>query len=108
MAINEISARALGQLYRRGEMTGIPRWDEVNNQIQLEAINISTKLAIKKRKNKENQDIIDTFPQEDHHLLDVLQKGEKMTVAPHRPGIDQGIYLEEGKTVPIKKIYALS
>ena len=29
-------------------------------------------------------------------------------LAPHRPGIDLGIELEEGKTVPIKKIYALS
>jgi len=31
-----------------------------------------------------------------------------MTVPPHRPGIDLGIDLEDGKTVPIKKIYALS
>jgi len=38
----------------------------------------------------------------------VFEKGEKTTVPPHRPGIDLGIDLEEGKTVPIKKIYALS
>jgi len=31
--INEISARALGQFYRRGETTGIQRWDEVDNEI---------------------------------------------------------------------------
>ena len=43
-----------------------------------------------------------------HHLLDVFEKGEKMTVPQHRPGIDLGIDLEQGKTVPIKKIYALS
>ena len=48
MEINEISARAFGQFYRRGETTGILRWDEVDNEIQLEAINISTELAIKK------------------------------------------------------------
>jgi len=38
----------------------------------------------------------------------VFEQGEKTTVPPHRPGIDRGIDLEEGKTVPIKKIYGLS
>src|ERR1700712_5451451 len=47
-------------------------------------------------------------PEEYHHLLDVFEKGEKTTVPPHRPGSDLGIELEEGKTVPIKKIYPLS
>jgi len=108
MEINEISARAFGQFYRRGETTGILRWDEVDNEIQLEAINISTELAIKNKKNHEDQDVSDTVPQEYHHLLDVFEKGEKTTVPPHRPAIDLGIDLEEGKTVPIKKIYALS
>jgi len=50
----------------------------------------------------------DTVPREYHHLLDVFEKGEKTTVPPHRTGIDLEIDLEEGKTVPIKKIYALS
>jgi len=108
MEINEISARAFGQFYRRGETTGILRWDEIDNEIQLEAINISTELAIKNKKNNEDQDIRDTVPQEYHHLLDVFEKGEKTTVPPHRPGTDLGIDLEEGKTVPIKKIYAVS
>jgi len=106
--INEISARAFGQFYPRGETTGILRWDEVDNEIQLEAIQISTELAIKNKKNTEDQDIRDTVPQEYHHLLDGFEKGEKATVPPDRPGIDLGIDLEEGKTVPIKKIYALS
>jgi len=108
MEINEISARAFGQFYRRGETTGILRWDEIENEIQLEAINISTELAIKNKKNNEDQDVRDTVPREYHHLLDVFEKGEKTTVPPHRPGIDLGIDLEEGKTVPIKKIYAHS
>jgi len=108
MEINEISARAFGQFYRRGETTGIIRWDEVDNEIQLEAINISTELAIKNKKNNEDQDVRDTVPRECHHLLDVFEKGEKTTVPPHRPGIDLGIDQEEGKTVPIKKRYALS
>jgi len=106
--INEISARAFRQCYRREETTSILRWDEVDNEIQLEAINISTELAIKNRKNNEDQDFRDTVPQEYHHLLDVFEKGEKTTVPPHQPGIDLGIDLGEGKTVPIKKIYALS
>jgi len=50
----------------------------------------------------------DTVPREYHHLLDVFEKGEKTTVPPHQPGIDLGIDLDEGKTVPSKKIYALS
>jgi len=108
MEINEISARAFGQFYRRGETTGILRWDEIDNEIQLEAINISTELAIKNKKNNEDQYIRDTVPQEYHDLLDVFEKGEKTTVPPHPPGIDLGIDLEEGNTVPIKKIYALS
>jgi len=108
MEINEISAKAFGRFYRRGQTTGILRWDEVDNEIQLEAINISTELAIKNKRNSEDQDVRDTVPREYHHLLDVFEKGEKTTGPPHRPGIDLGINLEEGKTVPIKKIYALS
>jgi len=108
MEIKEISARAFGQFYPRGETTGILRWDEVDNEIQLEAINISTELAIKNKRNKEDQDVRDTVPREYNHLLDVFEKGEKTTLPPHRPGIDLGIDLEEGKTVSIKKIYALS
>jgi len=108
MEINEISARAFGQFHRRGETTGILRWDEIEDEIQLEGINISTELAIKNKKNNEDQDVRDTVPREYHHLLDVFEKGEMTTVPPHRPGIDLGIDLEEGKTVPIKKIYALS
>jgi len=48
MGINKISARAFGPFYRRGQTTGILRWDEVDKEIQLEAINISTELPIKK------------------------------------------------------------
>jgi len=108
MEITEISARAFGQFYRRGETTGILRSDEVDHEIQLEAINISTELAIKNKKNNEDQDVRDTVPREYHHLLEVFEKEEKRMVPPHRPGINLGIDLEEGKTVPIKKIYALS
>jgi len=107
MEINEISARAFREFYRGGETTGILRWDEVDNQIQLQAINISTELAIKNKKNNEDQYVRDTVPGEYHHLLDVFEKGEKTTGPPHRTGIDLGIDLEEGKTVSIKKIYLL-
>jgi len=50
MEINEISAKAFGQFYRGGETTGILRWDEIEDEIQSEAINISTELAIKNKK----------------------------------------------------------
>src|ERR1700712_6035890 len=65
-------------------------------------------LAIKHKKNKGDQDVRNTVPMEYHHLLDVFEKGEKTTLPPHRPGVDLGIELDEGKTVPIKKIYPLS
>jgi len=64
MEINEISARAFGQFYRRGETTGILRSDEVDHEIQLEAINIRTELAIKNKKTNEDQDVRDTVPRE--------------------------------------------
>ena len=72
--ITEISARAFGQFYQRGETPGILRWDEVDKQIQLEAINISTELAMKNKKNNEEQDVRDTVPREYDHLLDVFEK----------------------------------
>jgi len=50
----------------------------------------------------------DTVPREYHHRLDEVEKGGNTRVPPHRPSIDLGINLEEGKRVPIKKIYALS
>ena len=108
MEINEISASAFRQFYRRGEEIGILRWDKVDNEIKLGAINISTELAIKNKINNEDRDTKDIVPREYHHLLDVFEKGEKTILSPNRPGIDLGIDLEEGKTVPIKKIYALS
>jgi len=92
--INEIWARAFGQFYRRGETTGILRWDEIEDEIQLEAINISTELAIK-NKNNEDHDVRDTVPREYHHILDVFEKGEKTTGAPYRRDIDLGIDLLE-------------
>ena len=108
MEINEISARAFGLFYRRGETTGILRGDEIEDEIQLEAIHIRTELAIKNKNNNEDQNVRETVPREYHHQLNVFEKGEKTTVPPHRPGIDLGIDLEEWKAVPMKKIYALS
>ena len=106
--INEISARAFEQVYQWGDEIGILRSDKVENEIQLEAINIRTELAIKNKKNNEDKDTRDIVPQEYHHILDVFEKGEKTTLPPHIPGIDLRNDLEEGKTVPLNKIYALS
>ena len=108
--INEISAWAFGQFYRRGEEVGILKWEEVDNEIQLEAINISTELAIKNKKNNEDLSTKEIVPRGYHHMLDVFKKGEKTTAPPHRPGVDLGIELEKGKEVQYKskKIYPLS
>jgi len=51
MEINERSAKAFGEFYQCGEMSSILRWDEVDNKVQLEAINISTELVIKNKKD---------------------------------------------------------
>ena len=106
--INEISARAFRQFYRRGEEVGMLWWNEIDNEIQLKAINIGTELAIKNKKNNEDLSTKEIVPKEYHHMWDVFEKGEKTTVPPHRPGVDLGIELEKGKEVPIKKIYPLS
>ena len=83
--INKISARAFGKFYQRGKKIGILRCDEVDNKIQLEAVNISTELAIKNKKS-EDKDTKDIVPQDYHHLLEVFETGEKTTLPPHRPG----------------------
>ena len=108
MEIKEIWERAFGQFYRGGDEIGIVRYKKVDNEIQLEAINFSTVRAIKDRKNNEDRDTKDIVPREYHHLLDVFEKEEKTTLPQHKPGIDFGIDVEEGKRIPIKRIYALS
>ena len=80
--IKAISARAFGQCYQRGEEIGILRWDEVNNEIQLEAINVSTELDIKNKKNNEDTANRNIVPREYYHLLDVFEKGEKTSYHP--------------------------
>jgi len=64
--------------------------------------------VIKNKKNNEDEDVRDTVSQEYHQMLDVFEKGEKTTLPPDRPDLDLGIDLEEGRMVPIKKIYALT
>jgi len=71
--INEISVRVFRQFYRRGETTGSLRWDEIEDPIRLEAINTSTVMAIKNKKNNKDQDIRNRVPQEYHHLRDVIE-----------------------------------
>jgi len=101
MEINEISAREFGKFYRTGETTGILRWDEIDDEVDFQAINICIELAIKNKKNNKDQDVGDTVQQEYHHLLDVFEKGEKTRVPPHQPSMAPGIDLVEGKTVRI-------
>jgi len=77
MEINEILARALGQFYRRGETTGILRWDEIKDKIHLEAVNISTELAIKNKKNNEDQEVRETRSLENITTCWMTSKKEK-------------------------------
>jgi len=52
LEVFEITAIALGKFYRRGETTGLQKWNTIDDQMELKAINISTKLAIKKKNKK--------------------------------------------------------
>ena len=108
MEINKISARAFGQFYCTGETTSILSWDVIEDEIQLEAMNISTEMVIENKTNNQDQDASDAVPQEYHHLLHMFEKGEMNTIPLHQPGVHVGIDLEEGKTVAIKKIHAIS
>jgi len=104
MQITEISGGACGLLYRRGETSGILRCNEVNNEIQLEAINISPELGIKNKEDHEDQEVRDTVPLEYLHLLHLFEKGEKTTGELHRPAIGLEIDLNVGKLELPKKI----
>jgi len=81
--IYEISGSAFGEFYRRVETAGILRWDEIDNEIQLGAVNIRTDLVLKHKKNHEDQELRDTVPREYHYLLNVFDKGEKTNVLPY-------------------------
>ena len=65
------------------------------------------KLTINNKKT-EDRDTNVMVSREYNHLLDVFEKGEKMTLPLHRPRVVLGIELENRKQVPIKNIYALS
>jgi len=73
--INEISARPFGHCDQTGEKTGIPRGDQVNHKIELEAINISTELARRNKKNNDDQDFNATFTGEYRHLMEGFEMG---------------------------------
>jgi hypothetical protein len=107
MEICEISARAFGSYYRKGETTGILRWDPVEKQLKINSIHVSTEIAIRNKKEEDKRELHEVVPKEYHHLLDVFEKEEKTGLPPHRAGIDLEINLEPGKEVPLKKIYPL-
>jgi len=77
---------------------------KTKTKIQLEAINISTELAIKKQKRERRPGRERHGPSRISPPVGCLPKGrENDGTSPPLPGIDLGIDLEEGKTVPIKK-----
>ena len=47
------------------------------------------------------------IPNEYHDLLQAFEKGEKTGLPPHRPEIDLGINMKEGKGLSKQKIYPL-
>jgi len=107
--ICEISAQAFGKFYRRPDTTtGILKYKKKEGRISLESVNISTQLAIKSGKYPKQRKLEEMVPQEYHGYLDIFEEEEKTKRAPHRPGVDLDIKVEEGQGLPVKKIYALS
>ena len=101
--ISEIIQQEFRQAYRNGEATGIVKFSQKENQIYLRKINISTELAIRNKeelrtRTKTGEDWLESLvPGEYHDLLQAVEKGEKTSLPPHRPGIDLEINMEEGK-----------
>jgi hypothetical protein len=82
MEICEISARAFGSYYRKGETTGILRWDPVKDKLEINAIHVSTEIAIRNKKEEDKRELHEVVPKEYHHLLDVFEKEEKTGLPP--------------------------
>jgi len=80
--IKEISARAFGQFYRRGETTGILRWDEVDNEIHLDARNISGVLAMKTKKTSKTKTLETWFQGNTITCWMYLKKGKRRQYRP--------------------------
>ena len=78
---------------------GILKWNQEQNNIKLQAVNISTKLAIRNRK-KDEQRTEDIVSKEYQHLLDIVVKEEKTGLQPYRERVNLEINLKEGETVP--------
>ena len=113
MHISEITHGEFCMAYRNGETTGVVKFLQKEKQIQLRRINISTELAIqdnegKKAKTKITEDSLEYLvPNEYYDLLPALEKGEKSSLPPHRPGIDLEINMDAGKGLPKEKMYLL-
>ena len=90
--IKEISAQAFGTCPRKGDITGILRW-EGDEDPKLRAINISTELAIKNRKPEDTKNWKEGIPREYHRYLDAFEKDDKTTLPPHPDGVDLRIDL---------------
>ena len=109
--ISEITHWEFRKAYKNGETTGVVKFWQKEKQIYLQRINISTELAIQDKKEQGAKTRITDnsleylVPQEYHDLLQAFEKGEKTSLPPHRPGIDQEINMEEGKGLAEQKIY---
>ena len=111
--ISEITQKEFRKAYKNGETTGVMKFSQKEKQIYLRRINISTELAIRDKeeqwtKTRITEDSLEKLvPKEYHDLLQAFEKRERTSLAPHCPGIDLEINMEEGKSLPDQKIYPL-
>jgi dUTP pyrophosphatase len=105
--IREISANAFGKMYRRGEQTAILK----RTGTKLQAINISTELAIRKKKEegpaKELRDII---PTRYHKYMSLFEEEDSTTLPARKEGTDHEIELEldkPGAKLPNPTLYSI-
>jgi len=105
--IDEISTKTFEKSKEEGDTYGLlwGRYD--HGKLKLLAMNVSTELAIENRKNKKQKTFQEIVPEEYWDQRIVFQERESTRLPPHRPGVDLEIEIEEGKRLPIKKIYPL-
>ena len=105
--IDEISTKTFDRTKEQGDTYGLlwGRYDK--GKLKLLSTNVSTELAIRSKKDQKKKTFHEIVPEEYWDYQRVFQETEAITLPPHRPGVDLEIEIEEGKKLPLKKIYPL-
>jgi len=105
--IDKISIKTFERSKKQGDEDGL-LWGRYNNgKLEILATNVSSELAIQSKKCQKEKDLTEIVPEEYWDYQRVFQEEEATRLLPHRPGVDLEINIEEGKRLPLKKIYSL-